>query len=372
MIIGIDASRAFQNERTGIEEYSFQLIKSLRDKLDGQQVVLYISSTNYEFIQICECTNWIPKEWKIRVISWPKFWTQVGLSLEMLFRPVDVLFVPAHTVPFFHARKTVVTVHGLEYEIRPQDYSFWGRLYMRFFIRNSCRWAKKIIAVSENTKKDLMRLYNIPENKIEVAYEGVSQNVELPMINGKIKGLDINAKFLLFIGRLEERKNIIGIIKAFEILKEKYAIPHKLVLAGKFGFGKEKIIRELAGTNWPKDIVMTGFVSEKEKWSLLRKADAFLFPTFYEGFGLPILEAQSVGTPVVASNNSSVSELISGANGASAILVDPMNAEEIAEATQKILNDESFRSCLIERGLENMKRFSWEKCARETSRILLR
>lgn len=352
MRIGIDASRAFLKQRTGIEEYSYQVIKRLTDQLNDRQVILYVRKNQKVDFDL-------PKTWRIESINFPRFWTQIGLSLEMLFHPADVLFVPAHTVPLIHPAKTVVTIHGLEYEFCPKAYSLWARFYMRFSIKNSCRWARTIITVSNNTKNDLIQSYGIKENKIRVIYEGYNRNFQ-PEHSGQ------NSKFLLFIGRLEERKNIVGIIKAFEILKERYKTPHQLILAGKFGYGEKAIRRELQTVNCAKDIILTGFVSEEEKWQLLRKADVFLFPTFYEGFGIPILEAQSAGVPVVASNNSSIPEVMDG----SALLVDPMNAEQIADATFKLISDESARNDIIKRGYENVKRFSWDKCAEEIAKLI--
>lgn len=326
MKIGIDASRAFLKNRTGVEEYSYQVIKYLMDKLEGHEVVLYVRQdprrdpTPPAAIGVGSLQ--FPENWKIKFIKFPYLWTQIGLSLEMFLHPVDMLFVPAHTVPFVHPENTIVTVHGLEYEFCPEAYSWWEKFYMRLSIKNSCRWAKKIIAVSQNTKNDLVNLYKVLEEKIAVIYEGISpfrkggseggfkkineyKNPSLTLPLGKGE-----KSYLLFIGRLEERKNIIGIIKAFEILKEHYKIPHKLVLAGKFGYGAEKIKEELKNINCGSDIILPGFISEEEKWELLKNVDVFLFPTFYEGFGIPILEAQSMGVPVVAGNNSSIQEIV--------------------------------------------------------------
>ena len=298
MVIGIDASRAFLKDRTGIEEYSYQVIKNLMNKLNGQRVVLYLreNSTNYEFNTNILTIDGIelPKNWTTKVIKWPRFWTQIGLSLEMLLHPVDVLFIPAHTVPCIHPARTIVTIHGLEYEFCPEAYSFWERLYMRSTIKKSCKWASSIIAVSENTKKDLMKLYKVPEEKKEVIYEGYDRNFEFRISNFesnnnfKNSNLEIksklkiqNSKFILFIGRLEERKNVVGIIKSFEILKERYKIPHKLVLAGKPGFGYEKIKNEIANVNCGKDIIES-ICERGRKNCLLNNADVFVFPTLYK------------------------------------------------------------------------------------------
>ncbi len=360
MKIGIDASRAFIKRRTGIEEYSYQIIKHLRDKLDGHQVILYVRKNQKVDFDL-------PENWKIKVIKWPRLWTQVGLSLEMLFHPANVLCVPAHTVPIIHPRNTVVVIHGLEYEIVPQAYSFWERIYMRFSIKNSCRWAKNIIAVSKNTREDLMNLYKVPGEKVAVVYEGYEENFKLEISNFKKKSNDpIPKPYLLFIGRLEERKNIIGIAQAFEVLKEKYKIPHKLVLAGRPGYGYEKIRAEIAGSPIKDEIIFPGFVKDEEKFSLIQNADVFLFPTFYEGFGIPVLEAQSLGVPVVVSNVSSLPEVANG----SAVLVDPNEPGFIAERTYALIGDKELRDDIIKRGYENVKRFSWEKCAEEMAGIL--
>lgn len=355
MIIGIDGSRAFLKDRTGIEEYSFQVIKHLVQEIKNDQVILYVRKNQKIDFEI-------PKNWKIKTINFYYLWTQVGLSLEMFFHPVDVLFIPAHTVPIIHPENTVVTIHGLEYEFCPEAYSFWEKLYMRCSIRKSSQWAKTIIAVSENTKKDLINLYKIPERKISVIYNGFDNEF---LASNTVHEIP-DTKYLLFIGRLEERKNVIGIIKTFEILKEQYKVPHKLFLAGKPGFGYEKIKKEIANVNCTKDIIELGFVNKNKKIEFLEKADVFLFPSFYEGFGLPILEAQATGVPVVTSNVSSVPEVANG----SALLINPNNAEDMADAVYKIISDESFKKDLIEKGLKNVQRFSWEKCAREIAKLL--
>ncbi len=378
MKIGIDGSRAFLPYRTGVEEYSYQVIKHLTNELFDQEVLLYLRKGQEKNIDFS-----LPENWKIRVIAWSRFWTQIGLSWEMLIRPVEVLFIPAHIVSFFHPRRTIVVIHGLEYEFLLRAYSFWERLYMRFFIRNSCRWAEKIIAVSENTKKDLITLYQVPREKIKVIYEGINLNHKLQITNYKSNSnnqisnfknlkLENNSKFLLFIGRLEERKNIIGIIKAFEILKKKPEFVFlKLVLAGRGGYGYEEIKKKIRESEFQEDIIETGYVSEEEKWDLLQRAEVFLFPTFYEGFGLPVLEAQSAGIPVVAGNNSSIPEVVSAGGEKSASLVDPNKSEEIAVAVSALLKDKNFKNTIIQKGKENISRFSWAKCAREIAKVLI-
>lgn len=355
MSIGIDGSRAFIKNRTGIEEYSYQVIKHLAKELNGR-VVLYVRENQTVDFEL-------PKKWEIKIIRFKRFWTQLGLSLEMILHPVDTLFIPAHTVPIVHPKKTIVVIHGLEYEFCPKAYSFWSRVYMRTFIKNSCKWASEIISASENTKKDLMRLYDVPSEKIRAVYEGYEIEHAKASTPDAIKTRE---PYLLFIGRIEDRKNIVNIVKAYEILKERYGIKHKLILAGKPGYGYAEVASEINTVKHRHDIIELGFVSEEKKWELLNGADVFVFPTLYEGFGIPILEAQSVGCPVVASNNSSIPEVA----GNSALLVDPQNPEEIAGDIYEIISNETLKNAIIEKGFENVKSFSWEKCARDIASSL--
>jgi glycosyltransferase involved in cell wall biosynthesis len=365
MKIGIDGSRAFIKKRTGIEEYAYRVIFNLRDFLKDESVVLYIrknQSVDFE----------IPSNWKIKKLWFPRLWTQLRLSLELLVNPVDALFVPAHTVPIIHPKKTIVVIHGLEYEFCPEAYSAWQKFYMRNVIKKSCHWASDIICVSKNTKEDVIKLYGVSSDKIKVIYEGYNQQlgIEKSIIEENMdKKVDQQVTdkdgYLLFIGRLEERKNIVRIIKAFNYIKEKYGITQKLFLAGKPGFGYEKIEEEIEKSKFKKDINQLGYVSEEEKWELLSKSTVFVFPTLYEGFGIPILEAQSVMVPVISSKISSIPEVA----GDGAILVDPENISEIGENIYICLTNEEARKDLIKKGFENAKKFSWTECAKEISQL---
>lgn len=370
MLIGIDASRAFLKKRTGIEEYAYQTIKHLRAVIpESETVVLYVRKKwkreNWKLeIYAQEIDFELPPHWQVRALWAPRFWTQIRLSWEMLFRGPDVLFVPAHTVPIIHPRNTIVTVHGLEYEFCPDAYSWWDRLYMRCSIRFSVRAARTVICVSENTKRDVMRLYRVPAEKIKIIYEGYDSNFKFHISNFQsypnVKNQN-EKPYLLFIGRLEERKNIVRIIEAFEILKEKYEVPHSLVLAGKCGYGYANIKFQISHSKYKESIFELGYISEDEKWSLLKKADAFLFPTLYEGFGIPVLEAQSVGVPVITSHTSSLPEI----GGEGAVYVDPMRSESIADGAWRVLSDARFKDGIIQAGRDNVQRFSWEGCAQE-------
>jgi len=298
-------------------------------------------------------------------LKWPfkKGWTQLRLSWEMLKNSPDVLFVPVHTFPIIHPR-LIVTIQGLEFERAPKCYSFWQRKKLRFLTQRNAKKAEKIIVPSKCTKNDLVGLYNIKPEKIFVIPHGINKpknlksKIQFASPTAAMDGFE-NLKFpkyILYLGRGDKRKNIDGIVRAFKILKEKYKIPHKLLLAGPNHVGRRT-----------SNIIMMGHVSEVKKWQLLMGADVFVFPSFYEGFGMPVLEAQAVGVPVVASNISSLPEILDN----SALMVDSKNPEEIAEAVYKIIKNPELREELVKKGYENVKKFSWEKCAKKTFKIIL-
>ena len=333
MVIGINTVAAFNKQRTGVEEYTYQLIKHLTmlNRAQEHRFVLYNKEN----------------------LKWPfPMWTQIRLSTEMAFNKPDVLFIPVHVLPLIHPKNSVVTIHGLEYEYYPQMYPRKRLSYLRWSTKYALKNANKIIAISENTKKDLVELYNGNPEKIHVIHHGV--------ITPNLVDIDkSNQPYILYIGRLETKKNINGLVRAFELLKKRYQVPHKLVLAGLKGYGYDRM-------NFSKDIILKGYVTEKEKWQLLKNADMFVFPTFYEGFGMPILEAQISGCPVITSNVSSIPEVA----GDGAILIEPRNIEEICDRMYQVIEDKEFKKRLINYGYNNVKKFSWEKCSKETLRVL--
>lgn len=366
MIIGLDGSRAFLKYRTGIEEYSYQVIKHLRSELPQEAEVRVYVRKKLAFengritVKVPVVDFSFPKNWTLVGLWAPRFWTQIRFSLEMLFHPADRLLIPAHTVPVIHPKHTTVVVHGLEYEMSPRSYSAWERLYMRTSIKYSVRAAHQVIAVSENTKHDLQILYKVPAEKITVVYEGFVQTEKREVQKEKT---------ILFIGRLEERKNVRRIIEAFEKLKKNYQIPHALVLVGKRGYGYEAIEKQINESPWKRDIQELGYVSLEEKQDLLKRASVFVFPSLYEGFGLPILEAQAAGTPVVTSSTSSLPEVA----GEGALYVNPENTEDIAEKLYSTISlEETHREDLVMKGYQNLERFSWEKCAEEIKECLMK
>ena len=353
MIIGINAVAAFKHPRTGVEEYVYQLIKHLTmlENSKKHRFILYNQNkNNFDFK--------LPDNFKIKRLKWSlPMWTQVRLSAEMIKNKPEILFIPVHVLPLVHSKNSIVTIHGLEYEYYPEMYPLKHLKYLRWSTKYALKNAQKIIAVSENTKNDLVKLYGADPEKIKVVYHGVNLLESKSELENKNK-----EKYILSIGRLETKKNIHGLIKAFNLLKKKYQVSHKLILAGTKGYGFKEIFNNVKNN----DIIFSGYVPEEEKMLLLEKAEMFVLPSFYEGFGMPILEAQTANCPVITSNISSMPEVA----GDGAILIDPNNVEQMTEAMYKIINDNEFKKRLIKQGSQNVKRFSWQKCAQETSQVL--
>ncbi|MCK5122668.1 MAG: glycosyltransferase, partial [Candidatus Pacebacteria bacterium] len=230
MNIGIDASRAFEKEKTGIEEYSYQLIKNLAMMdLKSHQIFLYARKNLVIDFDL-------PSNFKLKIISPNKFWTQIGLASEMMKNKPDVLFVPAYAVPQVHPSKTVVTIHGLEYKYFPECYSLKERMILEINTKLSIKLASKIIVPSENTKKDLIKFYGVEEGKINVVYHGVNSNwskgfspkvKQNNLVQIRAEALTPKIEFnVLFLGRLEKRKNIVNLVKAFELFKNQLRRRH--------------------------------------------------------------------------------------------------------------------------------------------------
>lgn len=353
MIIGIDASRASTRQKTGTEIYSYNLIKNLASIDQRNKYVLYTNrALKFDFL--------LPRNFKVKIMSFPRFWTQIRLAWEMLVNQPDILFIPAHTIPWIHPKNTVVTIHGLEYEYFSKAYSKFNLWHLRKTTRLAVKWAKKIITVSENTKRDLIKFYGAKDDQVKVIHLGYRK------LTVKDRKLKIKKPYFLFVGRLEKRKNLIRIIKAFAELKKDKEIPHQLILAGKPGYGYEQIKCSIKDLGLENEIILPGYISDDDLPYLLKKADIFLYPSLYEGFGMPILEAMSFGIPVITSNISSMPEIA----GKAALLVNPKNSEEIAKAIWQILINKKLKENLIKKGREQIKKFSWEKCARETLELL--
>ncbi len=367
MLIGIDASRACKTTRTGTEYYSQEIIKALA-RIDHQNFyVLYSPITPPR-----ELSD-LPRKFNWKIIPFPRFWSQIRLSWELQTqspRP-DVMFEPAHTVPLLHPIPMVVTIHDLGFKYYPELYTKFENYYHNFSANFSARHSSAIIAVSNYTRNDILKHLAVPAKKVTTVYHGVDKQIfRLPNLKEQKTPLGFNIKqpYIFYIGRLEHKKNIVNLIKAYQLLREEKKITHQLVLGGKPGFGYEAIQQAVDNVSpaVAKDIIQTGYISNEEYPIILKNADIFAFPSNFEGFGMPVLEAMACGVPVVCSNKTSMPEVAQNAG----LLINPQKPFDMAVAFSKIINKPSLRSSLISKGIKRASLFDWDNTAQKTLEIL--
>ena len=369
MIIGIDASRANKKSKTGVEWYSYHLIEEFKKIDRNNRYFLYTNKPLEGTLAIC------PANFEEKVLRWPipRSWTIGRLSLEMKFGKEipDVLFVAAHTLPLFNPKRSVVTVHDLGFEHFPEAYHWADKFYHKLIIHLIKKSATKIIAVSEFTKQDLIKTYKIPSEKIVVVLNGYDNDKYklLPDSGGLLKEkYKINFPYVLFVGRLELKKNIPRLIEAFGLFKRKQPeLTHKLVLIGVKGLTFPLIEEQIKKYNLANEIIFPGWIDDADLPIFYNNADLFAFPSLFEGFGIPILEAMACGCPVICSKTTSLPEVA----GEAGLMFNPESAEEIAARMEQVLLNLEVQESLRVKGLERVKRFSWRKCAEETLAVLL-
>jgi glycosyltransferase involved in cell wall biosynthesis len=351
MIIGVDASRATAARRTGTEAYSLHLLRALLALPTAHRFRLYFNQAPPDGL--------LPAGGRVerRVLSFPRLWTHLRLAAELVRQRVDVLYVPAHVLPIAFPGDAVVTVHDLGYRMFPEAHPVASRLYLEWGTRWSARRARTVIADSEATRRDLVTHYRVDPAGIVVAYPGYDESlrpVRQPEALAAVRArYGIGKDYFLTMGTLQPRKNLVRLIEAYSRLP--VASRPQLVLAGKRGWLAEPI---LARAEEP-GVVVPGFVAEEDKAALLSGATAFLFPSLYEGFGFPALEAMACRTPVICSNTSSLPEVA----GEAALLVDPLETTAWTDAMVRIQREQALRAELVERGAARVKRFSWGRCA---------
>lgn len=362
MLIGIDASRTTADYRTGTENYSLHLIRGLLEIGSDHEFRLYYNRPPRE--------DAMPGNAERKVIPFPRLWTHARLSWEMIKQPPDLLFVPSHVLPLAHPTRCVVTVHDLGFLYHPEAHTLSQNLYLRWSTRFNAQSATRVLADSQATRRDLIRTYNIPAENIVVVYPGRDQALapvtEPTLLAAMLARYRLPVKYLLYVGTLHPRKNLVRLIRAYGAGVAARHPSLQLVLAGKKGWLSDEIGAEVRKLGLSDRVLLPGYIPDDDLPALMSGALAFVFPSLYEGFGLPVLEAMACGTPVVSSDASSLPEVA----GQAALLVDPQDTEALAEALVRIVEDADLRHELATQGLEHVQRFSWQRCAQETLRVL--
>ncbi len=359
---------------SGVSEYTFNLLNHLlAQDTDSDYALFYNSWHNIE--------NRMPKFTSSRVkISHSSYPNKIFnyLLQKTLQQPkvdeivggVDIFLSPhINFLALSPYCKKVITIHDLSFLRYPEFFSrrknFWHRTIR---VEKLIARFDKIVAVSENTKNDLIELCGVAPEKIQVIYSGLAS--EYKVLDKTYSGLaavrakyDLPEKFILYLGNIEPRKNIAGLIRAYNTLRVEHPelSDLKLIIAGATGWRIKDTFNELNASPYIADIKFLGYIDRADKVYLYNLAQLFVYPSFYEGFGFPPLEAMACGTPVLTSNISSLPEIVADA----AITIDPNNINAIAEAMAEILTNNELRADLIGRGLERVKEFDWNKTAQE-------
>ncbi len=390
MIIGIDASRAFGSERTGTENYSYYLISHILRLPESKkhQFVLFlrpnvtIPAWNMLSGNQQERAEW-PDNVQMRVIHWRYLWTQVGLAAATWQEKLDLLWIPAHTLPVLRRKrglKTVVTIHGMEYEWLPQYQNLLQRWYLPLSTKYAAIAADKIIAVSNFTKKQLVEMLHATSKKIKVIHEGVEtsglgnqvvraserQSVGVSQVQRALNKWKLRSKqYVLFVGTVQPRKNLAFLIDSFAQIPVSIRKQLRLVIAGQEGWMAEEAYAAPAKYGVADQVLFLGRVSEAELATLYAGALFYAQPSITEGFGLPVLEAMERRVPVISSDGGALPEVIGTAG-----LICPLTTDSWVAGMRRMIGEPRLRERLAAAGKWRVRELSWEKAARATLEYL--
>lgn len=377
MRIGIDTRCLQGGIHSGVEEYVRTLCEALFIQDTENTFVLFVNAHNIAQSDF----GWVKQypNVTVRTFRWPNkllnfcFWYFNWPKVDQMLGGVDVFFLPnLNFIALSQKTRLVVTAHDLSFELFPETFSWKRRLWHVFVnFRKLVRRADQIIAVSQSTADDLRAVYHTPSEKITVIWSGV-RDVFRPVSRNDVSLLAIQKryhlpyKFILSFGTIEPRKNLIALLQAFETMHASGHLEltkYSLVIAGHDGWDSQEFFERVEQSPVKEKIILTGFVADEDKSGMYSLATVFVYPSLYEGFGFPPLEALACGVPVIASHASSVPEVV----GTSAVLIDPYRPEEILQSLRQVLLSKELRDALRLAGPVQAAQFSWDKTARALS-----
>ena len=354
MLVGIDASRAGRAIRTGTEGYALHLIAALLQRSSGLRYRLYFDHEPFSDFPFSELAEH-------RVIKFPRLWTHLRLATELIRRRPDLLFVPSHVIPLACPVPAVATIHDVGYLWHRSAYSPLAWVLLHLGTIQNTRAARRIVADSQATARDLMARFGVAPEKIRVAYLGgpaVRDVAPDPTVSARY---GLPPRYFLFVGTLQPRKNLKRLLEAFaRVCRAEPRLPG-LVLAGRPGVGAPELHQHANALGIADRVTWLSYVPQEHLAALYAGAVALVFPSLYEGFGLPILEAMAWGTPAISSSSSSLPEVV----GQAGLLVDPYDVAGLTTAMERVLEDKSLRERLIQAGRERAAQFTWDRCAAE-------
>lgn len=366
MKIGIDASRLSLTEMTGVEWYTYHLIEEMKKQMPpAVEVILYTSTALPD-----EITKNLPENWSEKILHWPlkRLWTHTRFAYEMLVHRPDVLFVPGHIVPVIHPKKTVTTIHDIAAARVRNALSGFQSWYTLFAAKRAVNKLPQVIVPSAFTKQELCTYFKVSGKNITVIEHGIDTFWQKPVLTAQIeiikKQYHIAGDYFVVLGRIEEKKNILQILKAYTTFRQKNGNTEvQLVFIGKDGFGASHIHARIKSHPYAEDILVLGWIPTTDMKVILAGAQGLLFASLYEGFGLPVLEALAVQTPAIVSKGLSFDTFrLEGI-----VRVDPTVSSEIATAMQLL----SEHKITVPNTSQIFTQFSWQQAAKKTIHVLL-
>lgn len=367
MILGIDANEANVKNRMGSGVYAANLLHEF-SKSKKHQFVIYLKEKPLEDLPH-ESSNF-----KYKIFGPKRLWTRFALPIKLAFGPkIDIFFTLGHYGPHFSRAPYAITIFDLSYLHYPALFNKSDLYQLVNWSKHSVINSKHIFTISQSSKKDIVKNYNVNPAKVTVTYPGYDTKRFKPQPNAKIeatkKKYEIQGNYIIFVGTLQPRKNIERLIIALSNLIQdtRYRIQDtQLVIVGKKGWLYEPIFEKVQKLKLKDQVIFTNYVPDVDLSALISGAKVYVLPSLWEGFGIPVIEAQACGVPVVVSNVSSLPEIV----GEGAILINPESVDSIATGLQKVLTNPKTRSDLVAKGFKNIKRFSWQICADQTLKVL--
>jgi glycosyltransferase involved in cell wall biosynthesis len=363
MNIAINTRLLLKNKLEGIGWFTFETLKRITvSHPEHQFYFIFDRPYNDEFIFSKNITPIVIGPPSRHPLLW-YIWFEISLARVLKKLKPDIFVSPDGYLPLSVNCKTLAVIHDIAYEHYPETVPFMARIYYKYFFPKFAKKAHRIATVSSFSKEDIIKNYNVSQDKIDVVFNGCNENFH-PIDEAKKKVVrekfTENQPFFIFIGGLYPRKNIQRLIEAFEIFKEKSGLPHKFLLVGKHVFQTDLLIERAKSSKFSSDIIFTGRIDSFEELNaILSSAEAMTYVSIFEGFGIPCLEAMRCGTPVIASNTSSMPEVC----GDAAILVNPYSPSKIYEAMLEVINNKTLTNKHIESGYINIKRYNWDRTA---------
>ncbi len=367
MKIWIDGIEANVLQRLGSGQVAFELLKNLYVIDQKNSYTILLSEPPLADLPASR------DGWEYKIIRPNRLRTQIGLPLALLFskdKP-DVFFSPTHYGPAFSKVKQVISIFDLAFIDFPEMFQKSDLWKLKNWTKSSVKRASKVITISESTKSQIVDEYKLPRSKVIVAYPGHSTLYhpidDKKKIEEMMKKYGINSQYILFIGTIQPRKNLLRLIESFRSLKNiKLVVVGKITGEGKQGWKYEEILKKPKEMGIEDRVIFTGFVPDEDLPFLMNGAHAFILPSLWEGFGIPVVDAMACGTPVIVSNTSSLPEVV----GDAGLFVDPKSIDHIEQALRLITTDKKLWLKKSKQGLEQAKKFSWGKMARQVLKVL--